>query len=204
MLGLRLELERQRLASIQAQLEPHFLFNALNAISALVRTEERATALNAITRLSGLLRYTLTASRVDTVTLREELDFVRDYIELQRLRYGARLVVRMPSVDASLLELTCPPLLLQPLVENALRHDLDTHDGPSDLQILVARNGEGARITIANPLRDEPSPNAGFGLGLESTRERLALRYGDGASLTTAREEGRFVVQLLLPEAVDG
>lgn len=203
MLSLRLELERQRLASIRAQLEPHFLFNALNAISALVRTEERATALSALSRLSGLLRYALTASRLDRVTLRDELDFVRDYLELQRLRYGSRLNVSVAIDDETLLELACPPLLLQPLVENALRHDLDTHDSASDVAIRIARSRDGASITISNPVSAAPSPNGGFGLGIGATRERLALRYGEDASLTTVERYGRFEVELRLPEAAD-
>ncbi|MGK2858938.1 MAG: sensor histidine kinase [Thermoanaerobaculia bacterium] len=203
MLSLRLELEQQRLASIRAQLEPHFLFNALNAISALVRSEERATALSALSRLSGLLRYALTASRLDRVTLRDELDFVRDYLELQRLRYGARLNASVAIDDETLLELSCPPLLLQPLVENALRHDLDAHDGASDVAIHIGRSRGGASITISNPLRNAPSPNAGFGLGIGATRERLTLRYGEEASLTTVERDGRFEVELRLPEASD-
>jgi len=203
MLSLRLELEKQRLASIHAQLEPHFLFNALNAISALVRTEDRSTAVSALTRLSGLLRYALTASRLDRVTLREELAFVRDYLDLQKLRYGARLVVDFEIDDESVEEISCPPLLLQPLVENALRHDLDAHDGPSDLDIRVFREGTAAVIRISNPLRPEAAPNAGFGLGLGATRERLSLLYGGTATFDAGENDGRFVAELRLPEADD-
>lgn len=204
MSALRLELERQRLAAIQAQLEPHFLFNALNAISALVRTRERESALSALARLSGLLRYALTASRRDEVTLGEELDFVRDYLELQRLRHGDRLQVQWDVGDASLGELGCPPLILQPLVENALRHGLETHEDPSDVALRVEPEGGGVRVTISNPLPVVPAPNPGLGLGLAATRERLALRYGDRASVRTSSSAGRFVTILQLPEASDG
>ena len=118
-LSLRLELEEQRLLALRAQLEPNFMFNALNAISALVLTDNKENALNGISGLSELLCYALTASEKDSVKLAEELAFVQDYLALQKLRYGARLQIKIEGVDAGISDADCLPLLLQPFPAQA-------------------------------------------------------------------------------------
>jgi hypothetical protein len=198
MLNLRLALEQQRMLALRAQFEPHFLFNALNAISALVRDGDRTLALGGIGRLSDLLRYALSASVRNTVTVAAELQFVRDYLDLQRLRYGDRLQVRIDGEGRLLHEVECPPLLLQPLIENALRHDLDCHQGPSDIRLVFAQDDETLAIRVANPVSAQTSPNPGAGLGLANTRERLKLMHPT-ASLVTSVEGGRFVAEVRLP-----
>jgi len=196
-LHLSLELERQRMLALRAQLEPHFIFNALNAISALVRTSDGDLALNGINRLSDLLRYALTASGRDWVSVGEELAFVGDYLALQRLRYRARLQVQMDIGDVHGGE--CPPLLLQPLIENALRHDLDCHEGDSDIRIHMQRDGAQLHIRISNPVTADASPNPGLGMGLANTRARLQLAYGGEASLDSALRDGRYEVAIRMP-----
>ncbi|MGX4640527.1 sensor histidine kinase [Massilia sp. SYSU DXS3249] len=198
MLGLRLALEEQRLLALRAQLEPHFLFNALNAISALVRDGDKALALGGIGRLSDLLRYALSASTRNSATVAAELQFVRDYLDLQRLRYGERLRVHIEGESALLHEVDCPPLLLQPLIENALRHDLDCHANPSDIRLGFAREVETLCIRVANPASAHASPNPGAGLGLANTRARLRLLH-PGASLHAGLRDGRFVAEVRLP-----
>lgn len=200
MLNMQLQLEHQRLAAIQAQLEPHFLFNALNAISGLVRGEEKKTALAAIARLSKLLRYTLGASRRDWVSLADELAFVRDYLNLQALRHGERLQVRIEAEEEKLRDVSCPPLLLQPLVENALRHDLETHQGNSDILLQIGVDKDGISLHLSNPVREHTAPNPGLGLGLSHTRERLRLRYSGAARIQTQIQDGRYEVDLWLPD----
>jgi hypothetical protein len=198
MLNLRLALEQQRMLALRAQFEPHFLFNALNAISALVRDGDRALALGGIGRLSDLLRYALSASVRNVVTVAAELQFVRDYLDLQRLRYGDRLQVRIDGDGKLLHEVECPPLLLQPLIENALRHDLDCHAGPSDIRLDFVQDGEVLAIRVTNPASAQASPNPGAGLGLANTRERLKLTH-PAASLSTSLQDGRFVAEVRLP-----
>lgn len=203
-LSLRLELEEQRLLALRAQLEPHFMFNALNAISALVLTDNKENALNGISGLSELLRYALTASEKDSVKLAEELAFVQDYLALQKLRYGARLQIKIEGVDEAISNADCLPLLLQPLVENALRHDLDCHQNASDILLSFSRQESHLQIQISNPVyqnsaEGETSSNPGAGLGLRNTRARLQLAYGDLASLQTSVVNGRFQVALRLP-----
>lgn len=208
-LQLNLELERQRMLALRGQLEPHFIFNALNAISALVRTGDEDLALGGINRLSDLLRYALTASDRDWVTLAEELDFVRDYLALQRLRYGARLQVRLEfgdgdgDGDGALADAECPPLLLQPLIENALRHDLDCHDGDGDIRIAVRRDGDQLHLRICNAHAGRVAPNPGLGLGLANTRARLKLAYRGAAELRSAARDGRFEVEIRMPALAD-
>ena len=200
MLNLRLALEQQRMLALRAQFEPHFLFNALNAISALVRDGDRSLALGGIGRLSDLLRYALSASVRNTATVAAELQFVRDYLDLQRLRYGERLQVQIDGDGALLHEVECPPLLLQPLIENALRHDLDCRPGsaPSDIRLGFVQEGEVLAIRVDNPVSAQASPNPGAGLGLANTRERLKLMHPT-ASLLTSLHDGRFVAEVRLP-----
>ena len=201
-LSLRLQLEEQRLLALRAQLEPHFMFNALNAISALVLTDNKENALNGISGLSELLRYALSASEKNMVKLSEELAFVQDYLALQKLRYGARLQIKIVGVDEAINDTDCLPLLLQPLVENALRHDLDCHENASDILLSFSQQASRLLIHISNPVHSaegEASGNPGAGLGLRNTRARLHLAYGDLASLQTSVVNGRFVVELRLP-----
>jgi two-component system sensor histidine kinase AlgZ len=198
MLNLRLALEEQRMLALRAQLEPHFLFNALNAISALVRGGDKTLALGGIGRLSDLLRYALSASGRNMATVADELRFVHDYLDLQRLRYGPRLQVHIEGAGDLLHEVECPPLLLQPLIENALRHDLDCREGPSDIHLCFARDGAVLSIRVTNPVSALASPNPGAGLGLANTRDRLRLMHA-GASLQAGRQGDRFVAEVRLP-----
>ena len=200
MLNLRLALEEQRMLALRAQFEPHFLFNALSAISALVRANDKALALGGIGRLSDLLRYALSASARNTATVAEELRFVQDYLDLQRLRYEDRLQVSIEGAGGFLHEVSCPPLILQPLVENALRHDLDCRQGQGDIRIRFAREDEVLSIRVTNPAGGQASPNPGAGLGLASTRDRLRLMH-PAASLHAGPEGGRFVAEIRLPLA---
>jgi hypothetical protein len=198
MLSLRLALEEQRMLALRAQLEPHFLFNALNAISALVRDGDKALALGGIGRLSDLLRYALSASVRSTVSVAAELQFVRDYLDLQRLRYGERLRVHIEGDDEVLHQVACPPLLLQPLIENALRHDLDCREGPGDIQLRFTREDGAMCIRVTNQAGAQVSPNPGAGLGLANTRDRLRLMY-PSASLQTGVQGERYVAEVRLP-----
>jgi two-component system sensor histidine kinase AlgZ len=198
-LALRLEVEQGRLAALRAQLEPHFLFNALNALSALVRGGEQLHALHAVQRLSELLRYAIAVSGKEWTSLGEEAGFVEDYLALQRLRFGTRLNVTLDAGDAGWREVDCPPLLLQPLVENALRHDLETGADASDIHIAFSRQGDRVGIRISNPVNDQGPGNGGTGIGLRNITSRLALVYGDRAAIHARREQDRFIVEVDLP-----
>jgi hypothetical protein len=195
---VRLSLERQRLAALRGQLEPHFMFNTLSAIGAMVRTNDKPLALDGLARLGDLLQYALLSSERDWVGVKQELQFVHDYLELQRLRFGPRLQVR---VDGAHLidDIECPPMLLQPLVENALRHDLECHEDASDITVTFARDRGCLLVQVSNPIRSRAAPAAGLGVGLRGIRARLNLAYGNSASLNVARVASRFVAELCIP-----
>ncbi len=197
----RLALERQRLDALRGQLEPHFMFNTLSAIGAMVRTDDKPLALDGLARLGDLLHYALSNSARDWVGMARELEFVHHYLDLQRLRFGQRLHVRIEG--AHLLDdgIECPPMLLQPLVENALRHDLECHEDASDIALAFLRDGERLLVRVSNPIRPHAAPTAGLGIGLRGIHARLRLAYGDAASLVTARAGNRFVAELSLPWA---
>jgi two-component system sensor histidine kinase AlgZ len=198
-LALRLALEEQKLQTLRGQLEPHFMFNALNAISALVRSDNPDLALSGINRLSSLLRYALAASQGEWVTVADELQFTRDYLALQRLRYGDRLQVRIAGDSGAVLRADCLALLLQPLVENALRHGLDEATEPGTVTIAFATAGRALEVRVANPIVPGALPNPGAGIGLANVRERLRSAYGGAASLAIDKADGRFVATLRLP-----
>ncbi|MDC8771825.1 sensor histidine kinase [Roseateles albus] len=190
---------RLRLLLLQGQLEPHFLFNALNSISALVRAADRGMALTALTRVSELLRYALRASKTEWVSVQDEMNFTRDYLQLQSLRYGESLSVQWQIDEAAWERVACPPLMFQPLVENAIHHGLEACDGEGLVALSLRPDGDGLRLTLRNPVGAEAPRQRGHGLGLSATRERLQLLYGDAARLLTRQEAGRFTTELILP-----
>ena len=198
-LRLSLVLEQQSLAALKAQLEPHFMFNALNALSALVRSSESDKALGAIEKLSELLRYALSSGEKTWVSVEEEIRFVQDYLSLQKLRFGDRMQVQILGAEDAVLACSCPPLLLQPLMENALRHDLECYKGVGDIVLVFHYSELGLRCTVSNPVHEGFTVKAGFGLGLKTLRVRLASLYQGRARLHTTIEAGRFSVEIFLP-----
>ena len=176
----RAELDRSlaeaRLGALQSQLAPHFLFNTLNAISAVLRDDPDA-AERMLARFGDLLRVVLARRDRATQTLAEELAFIDAYLELQRGRFGTRLTLEK-RVDPSLLDSCVPSFLLLPLVENALKHGIGTRPGPGTVRISVRRADGRVEIAIEDDgagLASEHDGIARRGLGLESVRERLRL-----------------------------
>lgn len=202
-LQLNLALERQNVAILRAQLEPHFMFNSLNSVSALVRTERNEKALVAIEKLSELLRYSLSSNERRCVSVDEELQGLEDYISLQKLRYGERLVIKIEGVTEPVRSCYCPPFFLQPLLENAIKHDVDAHQGISDIVIQFEMCGREhqsiLKCTVSNPLHHQQSSPRGFGLGLKTLGARLESLYGEKTLLHTYTEAGRFFVEVGLP-----
>ena len=193
--------QRLRLQLLQAQLEPHFLFNTLNGVSALVRAGERADALTALAEVSALLRHALRGSRVARVPWADELAFVRAYLRLQQLRFGDGLRLELAIDEDTLAGLACPPLLLQPLVENAVRHGVEAAGGVGRVALHIDAGDEAGgtvRVVVENPVAP-PDAEGGHGLGLAATRERLSLLFGDRARLDAGVDGGRFRVRLEMP-----
>lgn len=186
-----------RLGLLQGQLKPHFLFNALNSISALMRTADAALAEQALARLEALLNHALAAGQGRPSSVGEELDFLRAYLALQGLRFGDRMQVDWDIGPCDWAALACPPLLFQPLAENAVHHGVEPHQQPCRLQIALRRDAGMVQLRIANPLLAPARP--GHGLGLKLSRERLALLYGARATLDIETDPHHYAVTLRFP-----
>ncbi len=175
-----------QLQRLQAQLEPHMLFNTLANLHALIDTQP-AAAQDMLAHLIDYLRATLSASRAGSVTLREEMAHAQDYLALMQVRMGRRLQVQM-DIAPELNEVPLPPMLVQPLIENAIKHGLDPLPEGGTLRIRAFRDGEMLAIQVQDsgqgcPAIDEPRPHPGQGFGLKCIRERLLASYGEAGTL---------------------
>jgi LytS/YehU family sensor histidine kinase len=170
-----------RLEALRYQLNPHFLFNSLNAVSTLVTERRNEDATTMIARLADLLRATLDRPTGEMVTLGEEVDVVRRYLAIEQIRFGDRLRVDF-EVDGDALPGRVPPLLLQPLVENAVRHAISLRAEGGRLSIRANRRNGRLRMIVED---DGPGMKSEFtpGVGLANTRDRLRLTYGDDHAL---------------------
>jgi signal transduction histidine kinase len=201
---LEAELARAQLQALRLEIQPHFLFNTLNAIAAQVRRNENEKALDMLVKLSELLRSTLEHSGGPLVSLRDELDFVRRYLDLQGVRFADRLSIRY-AVAPECLDKTLPFLLLQPLAENAIQHGVARRADGCSLEIGAALSNGDLILTVAD---DGPGLPEGFaldstdGLGLSNTRSRLERIYEERyASFEVRnREEGGTVVKVVIPQ----
>lgn len=186
------------LQALQARINPHFLFNSMNTIAALVR-KDAATAERAVEDLSDLFRAALGDDRADA-TLAEELQLVRQYLAIEQLRLGARLHVDWNLAADLPLQCRLPRLLLQPLFENAVLHGIVPRPEGGTIRVDAEAAGAGLRLSLSNPLPLAAEPAGhGHGHALPSVRRRLELYYGGRARLQTAHENGRFVTRLELP-----
>jgi len=196
---MREKLIRAELDALRAQLQPHFLFNCLHTVGSLVREDEPRSALEALDRLGSLLRRSLVRSQSACVTLREELDFVRDYVALQRLRFGDRLDYS-EDIEPHCIEQHIPTLTLQLLVENAVRHGALRHEGKGRIRI-TARSGHGQVILeVVNDGHAGPhDANRGFGIGLRAIEERLHELVDPRALLELTEVRGQTTARILVP-----
>ncbi|HEV7554861.1 MAG TPA: histidine kinase [Kofleriaceae bacterium] len=171
------ELATAKLAALRAQIQPHFLFNTLNAAVALARAGDNDGCARVLVLLGELLHQLLRDEAPQEVPLHEELALVERYLEIQRVRFGERLVVDW-SIDDSVRDALVPQLVLQPLVENAFRHGLSRRSVAGKLDISATRVGDDLRLTVHD---DGPGPAPAFelGVGLRNTGERLRRLYGD-------------------------
>jgi signal transduction histidine kinase len=201
--SLAVQLGDAKLANLREQLHPHFLFNALNCIASLIEIRRNSDAYAAVSDLAKLLRQTLEMGRRETVTLREDVEHARSYLRIAELRYGSHLNWRI-EVDATCESIAVPPLLLQPLVENAVKHAANQSEAPVCIVVTVLGDPDHAEILVSDdgPGLDAGTPaTSGSGIGLGNLRERLALMYGAGASLALGvAPSGRgTAVRIVLP-----
>jgi LytS/YehU family sensor histidine kinase len=177
------QLARSELAVLRAQLHPHFLFNALNTAVSLVRANQPDDGVRVLTHLGELLRQ-LVHGVEQEVTLREEVATLEGYLEIERARFGARLAIDV-AIPEELYEAYVPALVLQPLVENALRHGVGARDAPGRVTIDAHAGGEVLSLCVRDdgPGLDPTTSASRSGVGIANTRARLARLYGDVSSL---------------------
>ena len=198
---LETQVAQARLGALKAQLQPHFLFNTLNAIVVLVRQQKGQQAEETLARFSDLLRAVLADMDAQEVTLGRELEYLKLYLSIEQVRFSDRLHVVI-DVDPELLDASVPHMGLQPIVENAIRHGVGRRSTPGAIEIRAERAGETLRISVRD---DGPGFGAngvggGMGLGLTNTRARLKQLYGEGAELRTgAGPQGGALVTMELP-----
>ena len=198
-----IELERHlaeaRLQALLHQLKPHFLFNTLNGIASLMHSDVEA-ADRMLVRLSELLRITMSHTGAPQTVLRDEISFIERYLDIEKIRFRDRLSVGI-AVDEDVAEAQVPSLILQPIVENAIKHGSEPHARPGHIQLRAAR--EGGDLLLAVSDNGKGIPEGGpkrQGIGLTNTRARLAELYGDRHHLEMANQAGGgFTVRLRIP-----
>jgi hypothetical protein len=185
------------LRALRAQLNPHFLYNCLNSISALTAADP-AGARRMCVLLADFLRETLAMSARDRITLADELALTDRFLGIEQVRFGQRLQVER-HVDDGVAACRVPPLVLQPLIENAVTHGIAGLIEGGVIRLDVARRNGRLSITIENPHDDDAPPQSRRGVGLENVRQRLIAMFGQDARLDTRRDPGTFRVEIALP-----
>jgi LytS/YehU family sensor histidine kinase len=185
------------LQALRLQLNPHFLFNSLHSIAALA-TLDGPRAREMCLRLAEFLRISLKSGDRENVPLSEEIALARSYLEVERVRFGARLRVE-ERIDTAAQAIPVPALLLQPLVENAVKHGIAGLVDGGVVRLSAEQAAGGVAILIENDFDPAAAPVTGTGRGLAHVRRRLAVRYGSEAALEAAAAGGLYRVALLVP-----
>lgn len=195
------ELSKAQLAALLRQMEPHFMFNTLNSIAGLVRDDRKAAAVNMIVGLSEILRRASQDSHKPAATLAEEVEYLQRYVDIQKVRFEERLRYSV-DIPEALIDAQVPSLLLQPLVENAIKHGLAERVAGGEIRVAAASKGPVLFLSVYN---DGPDFAADWesnsaGVGLANLRTRLQIMYGDAADLLVRSVEGEGVeVVVTLP-----
>jgi signal transduction histidine kinase len=189
--------DRARLEALRLQINPHFLFNALNAAVSLIGLGRSADAEAVLLRLSDLFRSSLASPSGDVVSLEAEFEIIEAYLEIESIRFGERLTVRF-DLPEGLRNAAWPHFLLQPLVENAIKHGTACTSLPTRVSVKAAADADTLVVSVEN----DPTPDIAAvrgGVGLSNTRERLAVLFGGQAELKTLSEGGKFIAEIRLP-----
>ncbi len=194
---LQLALREAELRALEAQINPHFLFNCLNSIRALVAIDP-PRAQDMLTRLANVLRNSLRHNREHTVQLASEVEVVTDYVALEAIRFEERLCSEI-AVDPEAAHCLVPPMLLQTLVENAIKHGISQVTGRGNLTVRGQLENGFVRLVVENTGRLTESPRSTIQLGLGNVRDRLCLLYGNEASLSLDDADGMVRATVLIP-----
>lgn len=210
---LEMQATSAQLAMLRYQLNPHFLFNTLNSISTLVLTQQTEPANAMLTRLSGFLRHTLVTEPGGRVTVAQEVETLKLYLAIEHMRFEERLRTRF-QIDPAAQSAYIPSLLLQPLVENAIKYAVSPQEEGAEITLIARRAGEKLQIAVSDtgpgmskrgegaprPQPGSPSQTVSTGVGLPNIRDRLAQAYGtDHRFAISSPEEGGFIVRIEIP-----
>lgn len=188
------------LKMLRSQINPHFLFNSLNSVSSLTITDPEK-ARDMVIKLSEFMRYALSKKDEQPVTLRSELESLRLYLDIEKVRFGDRLSTE-EIIDEKCLDINMPVMILQPLYENAIKHGVYESTGAVRIMTNVAFKNEYLEIRISNNYDLAPSSVKGTGTGMLNVSRRLDLFYGNRASIKTIKENGMYTVSLFIPTEV--
>ena len=187
------------LKTLKSQLNPHFMFNALNSIRALIE-EDPESAKTAVTKLSNILRYSLTMERIETIPLEDEMKAVSDYLSLEKVRFEERLKFDI-NISSNTHKIEIPPMMIQTLVENGIKHGISKITGGGEISICSSLQGPELHIKIKNSGQiDEDMLKHSKGFGISNTKHRLNLLYGESASFTIKNDSGKEVLaEIIIP-----
>jgi len=198
----RIQAQQAELTTLRLQLQPHFLFNALNSVSALVMADRKMDAVDAAARLSSFLRTSLVSDLGAPVPLGDEIDAVETYLEVERSRFGDKLLIDI-DVGEDLLKARLPAFLIQPLVENAVKYAVAGSQRPVTISVQAARMADRLSITVADDGAGRPTGATGTGIGHSNIRRRLSILFGNNATLETETSKQGYRATLQLPCPVD-
>jgi len=193
-------LKEAELFKLRQQLQPHFLYNSLNSISALIILEP-AKAEQMVGRLSDFLRSSLKQGKTERIPLSEELTFLQNYLWIESVRFGDRLKVNV-QVDEQAQEAAMPPFLLQPVLENAIRFGVYGRAGSVLISVTVSLESELLKIVVSNPFDPDMKAASGTGFGLKGIQRRLYLSYGRQDLVAAEARAEQFVTTILIPQSV--
>jgi len=203
-LSLATHVKEAELRALKSQVNPHFIFNSLNSLRALI-DEDPSRARQAVTQLANLLRYSLQSGQLETVPFEDELRVVNDYLALEQVRHEERLRLRL-DVAPETLQLPIPPMLLQTLVENAVKYGISVRPEGGEIAIIARRESDSLRLQVTNPGAIDAVPAhretsvASTGLGLANAANRLRLLFGDRATLKLRPgEPGNVIAEAIIP-----
>lgn len=192
-------LKETELSMLKAQINPHFIFNSLNSISSLTLTRPE-DAHEMIVKLSSFLRYTIGHAETELVPIKQELDTIQLYLEIEKLRFGKKLEVRFEGAEYVPDHVKLPNLILQPLIENAIKYGVYESTEASTISVRLSFEERHLQVEITNSTEDDAVAHKGKGIGLKNVRGRLQLIYESADLLQTLKEKNQYKVRLTIPQ----
>ncbi len=191
-------LRETELLMLRSQINPHFLFNSLNSVSSLTITDP-GKAREMVVKLSEFMRYALSRKEEKAVPLEKELINMRLYMDIEKIRFGNRLLLK-EDIDIKALDVNVPNMILQPLYENSVKHGVYESVDSVIIDVVISKSDMGTTISITNNYDPDSIPVRGTGTGLNNVQRRLDLYYNKEASLNTRKENSKFTVELFIPD----